>query len=188
MRAPARSPGGLYIRDAGPKVASRGETEETRISQTVYVSVPSGGGRTWASPVRSSSCTAGQPSLKACSKPWASRRCSGRLKREESHRSPPCLGGGGAENADYNFHSRADTHASIVGSHFWVHVLQLPLAGQATHTPVYFCWTRTLAIVGKHVLQLRTPRPLLHLPSAGGSHRSCILQVQLFQMPGVLNF
>ena len=36
--------------------------------------------------------------------------------------------------------------------------MQLARAGQATHTPVYFCWTRTLAIVGKHVLQLCTPR------------------------------
>ena len=43
---------------------------------------------------------------------------------------------------------------AIVG----VYVLQLPRAGQATHTPAGFCWTRTLAIVGKHVLQLRTPR------------------------------
>ena len=59
---------------------------------------------------------------------------------------------------DYNFHSPADTNASTVGSHFWVYVLQLPRAGQATHTPAYFCWTRTLVIVGKHVLQLCTPR------------------------------
>ena len=62
------------------------------------------------------------------------------------------------ENVDYDFHSPADTNASIVGSHFWVYVLQLPRAGQATHTPAYFCWTRTLAIVGKHALQLCTPR------------------------------
>ena len=72
--------------------------------------------------------------------------------------SPLCLGGGGPENVDYNFHSPADTNASIVGSHFWVYVLQLPRAGQATHTPAYFCWTRTLVIVRKHVLQLCTPR------------------------------
>ena len=57
---------------------------------------------------------------------------------------------------DYNFHSPADTTASIVGFHFWVYVLQLPRAGQATHTPAYFCWTRTPVIVGKHVLQLCT--------------------------------
>ena len=72
--------------------------------------------------------------------------------------SPPCLGEGGVENVDYNSHSPADTNASIVGSHFWVYVLQLPRAGQATYTPECFCWTRTLAIVGKHVLQLCTPR------------------------------
>ena len=57
-----------------------------------------------------------------------------------------------------NFHSPTDTNVSIVGSHVWVHGLQLPRAGQATHTPAYFRWTRTLAIVGKHVLQLCTPR------------------------------
>ena len=60
-----------------------------------------------------------------------------------------CLGGRGAENVDYNFHfhSPTDTNVSIVGSHVWVHVLQLPRAGQATHTPAFFRWTRTLAIV-----------------------------------------
>ena len=63
----------------------------------------------------------------------------------------------GTENVDYHFHSPTDTNASIVGSHFWVYVLQLPRARQATHTPAYFCWTRTLAIVGKHVLQFCTP-------------------------------
>ena len=70
---------------------------------------------------------------------------------------------GGAENVDHNFHSPTDTNVSIVGSHVWVHVLQLPRAGQATHTPAYFRWTRTLAIVGKHVLQL-----CIHLLSPGG--------------------
>ena len=78
----------------------------------------------------------------------------------ETQRSP-CLGGGGgggAENVDYNFHCPTDTNVSIVGSHVWVHVLQLFCAGQATHTPAYFRWTRTLAIAGKHVLQLCTPR------------------------------
>ena len=72
--------------------------------------------------------------------------------------SPPCLGGGRAENVDYNFRSPTDTNVSIVGSHVWVHVLQLPRAGQATHTPAYFRWKRTLAIVGKHVPQSCTPR------------------------------
>ena len=62
------------------------------------------------------------------------------------------------EDVDYNFHYPADTNASIVGSHFWVYVLQLPRAGQATHTPAYFCWRRTLAVVGKHGLQLCAPR------------------------------
>ena len=68
-----------------------------------------------------------------------------------------CLGWGGAEDVDYSFHSPNDTTVSIAGSHVWVHVLQLPRAGQATHTPACFRWTRRLAIVGKHVLQLCTP-------------------------------
>ena len=62
-----------------------------------------------------------------------------------------------SSTGDYNFHSPTETNASIAGSHFWLYVLQLPRAGQATHTPAYFCWTRTLPIVGKHVLQLCTP-------------------------------
>ena len=68
---------------------------------------------------------------------------------------------GGAENVDDNFHSPTDTNVPIVGSHVWVHVLQLPRAGQATHTPAYFRWTRTLAIVGKHSttpLEMKTKR------------------------------
>ena len=88
----------------------------------------------------------------------ASMPASTNTNREHYSHSPPCLGGEGAENVDYNFHSPTDTNVSIVGSHVWVHVLQLPRAGQATHTPAYFRWSRTLAIVGKHVLQFCTPR------------------------------
>ena len=75
---------------------------------------------------------------------------------------------GGAENVDYNSHSHNDANVSIVGSHVWVHVLQLPRAGQATHTPAYFRWTRTLAIVGKHVLQLCTSHHSYVYSARGG--------------------
>ena len=44
--------------------------------------------------------------------------------------SPPCLGGGGDENVDYNFHSPADTNASIVGSHFWVRICSYLVQGK----------------------------------------------------------
>ena len=97
--------------------------------------------------------------------------------------SPLCLGGGGPENVDYNFHSPADTNASIVGSHFWVYVLQLPRAGQATHTPAYFCWTRTLVIVRKHVLQLCTPRHSYIYQARGVGCRTCLSTLPSRRLP-----